>query len=88
MSVNPNIRKSLAQRTGDKGLKSQAKVKFIVKMKKHEASIPQGLQSSDLGSVGVLVLRKTAEWLSIYIWGYLGLSLGWLVAPLIFNILR
>ena len=69
---------------------SQAKVKFIVKMKKHDASIPHGhsLQSSDLGSVSILILRKTAEWLSIYIWGYLGLSLGWLVAPLIFNILR
>ena len=59
-------------------------------MKKHEPSAPTGsLQALDVGgSFAVLFLKKSAEWMSIYFWGYMGLSLGWLLAPLIFNILR
>jgi len=41
-----------------------------------------------VGNLAVRFVKKASQWGIIYLWGYYGLSPGWLVAPLILSVLR
>ena len=55
----------------------------------NEAFIPQPPSIKvGVGNLATRLLKTAATWGSIYLWGYFAISPGWLLAPLIYSVLR